>query len=111
MRVREASCASASVRLSGAPALTGDFSGGSLGVRAASRIPGSHKCDVGVLAGGVSLPARWPRLSLLQRSALFVSSGSLEGHAVPVLPCSQERALGCLSVGWPLPGAVASLPS
>ena len=82
------------------PALPGDFSSGSLEVRAASGLPGSHECDVGVLAGGVSPPARWPRLSLHQRSARFFSSGSLEGRAVSVLCCSRERAL---SGGLPLP--------
>ena len=57
------------------PALPGDFSCGSLEVRAASGLPGSHEFDVGVLAGGVSLPTRLPIDRRCARAATTATVG------------------------------------
>ena len=89
------------------PALPGDFSSGSLEVRAASGLPGSHECDVGVLAGGVSPPSRWPRLSLHQRSARFFLVGLLKVVLFRCFPALESALF--LVVGHSLRGGLACL--
>ena len=91
------------------PALPGDFSSGSLEVRAASGLPGSHECDVGVFGGGVSPPARWPSLVSSSTALLGFFSSLLKVALFQCFPALESALLvACLVVGS-LRGGLACL--